>query len=386
MRHFLRFAIGLTAIVAGPALGQALTSEQQKKLEQYNKIMEELKPEHLFDYNVESRIELMVDGVRAEARQVHACEVIHDKGSLTQRRGQIIGQTKDSDNLHVVLPDGRALVVFRFNPCAWTDAAPEPGAAVELVPVDHKFGEKTAIAGTIATASGLVALLDNAVSPERLGYYGLTAMASLPGVSELKMSLVASTDVPVNDLAEDIPAMAIAEELAAVSRNPRYDFAAARTLTGRIDYGVMFQAALLDKPADSQSDQRLQPFATQEGWVLLVGSMSGPRAPAAEVTIDDRLQVDVDLSTNAKASQVGVMQSQIAKLLPLEPFKNNPKLDAWAIPVCIENDCIELQLRPATMSGVTTSFYTLYHPQTSRLVELQVSVDDLTQVLFSPQP
>lgn len=381
MRHFLGIVVGLAAIIVGPAVAQSLTSEQQKRLEELNKMLEELKPEHLFDYSVESRIELMVGGVRAEARQVHACEVIRDKGALTQQRGR----SKDSDNPHLVLPDGRAMILFRFNPCAWTDAAPELGTAVELVPVDLKSGENTLLQGGTATASGLVVLLDNAISPERLAFYELPDLASLPGISELQMSLVASTGVPANSLAENIPAVAEAEALVAVMREPFSDLVTARDLTDRINYAVMFYAALLDRTVDPQSDEGLRSFVDREDWVLLVGSKSGPRAAAAEVTIDNALRVDINLSTNAKATQVGVMQSLIAKLLPLGPFKNNPELKAWAIPVCIEQDCLEVQLLPTTMSGVTTTYYTLYHPPTGRMVELLVSVDSLIQVLNSPQ-
>ena len=403
-------------MVVLPAFGQTLTNEQQSKLVQFYQIMKELKPEHLFNYNVESHIELMVDGIRVEARQVHVCEVIHDKGSLNGRRDQIIGQTKDSDNLHLVLPDGRAMIVFRFNPCVWTDAAPEPGTAVEVVPVDRTSGENAALAGNTATTSGMVVLLDNAVNPERLAYFELTSLASLPGISELNMSLAATADVPSNTLVEDIPAMVNAAEalaatsrkssddvvsvpdpvvdiptmikavkaVAAIGRKPSDDFVSVSELTARIDQAIMFHASLLDSPVDMQSNEHLQPFVSQEGWVLVAGSPLGPGADA-EVTIDEKLQIDVDLSTDPNASQVGVMQSQIAKLLPLGPFKNNPKLQAWTIPVCIENDCVELQLRPASTLGVSTSVYTLFHPRTGRQVVLLVSVDDLAQVLLSRQ-
>jgi hypothetical protein len=56
-------------------------------------------------------------------------------------------------------------------------------------------------------------------------------------------------------------------------------------------------------------------------------------------------------------------------------------LKQWTFALCLEGDCVPLDVDVPAFGGYGTRYHTLYHPPTGRLVSVLVISDDLGRML-----
>lgn len=332
--------------------------------------------EHLFSYTIESVIELSWSGTPLRSRQVHHCEVVRHRTTFSGGRGVSV-RWHGSDNHHFLLPDGAALVLFGFRPCAWRDAPPKAGIQYKILP-KKRWESQESVDSTIAYSAGEIAWLDDRVEPKHIWVDDLTEFPTRPEVSAFQITARHSVESPVNELVANIPALAVLNEIATT------DDSSARSRLRQGQGFVLFNVALMD--ADQES-VHYEPFRYEQSWVHTGGD--GGRGKGAEQPIriaigDNPGRIDLDRQTPADRTWTGVTHSLLSSRLEVITY-GEFKSKAWPVEVCVEDACFPLRIS-TTARGSSFRPHTLFHPPSGRAVALTIRQDLLVDLANPDTP
>lgn len=380
--NFMKVAVVMAVMLCAPgmpALGQSTPAPEA--LQEFNQIMEALRPELLLEYAVETDLSFTYDGEAVASQQVHICKVIHDKGTLTARRDQIIGVPGRADSHHAVLADGRALVFFDINPCTWITTAPEPGRdyALTAMPDDPRLSVSSP--EEVGTIKGSVLLLDDAANPREVRSLDMAEFLSSSGVAGVKLVARATQGQPSNTLAADIPALSGAIELVAMYE--QYNGAIPPELLV-IYMGLQQQATHASAVffrIRAVVPRAVAPGATAapepgSGWAISSGSRRGETLETYRASFAlETGRLDIDL-TSGEAERIGTVLNFGRPRPAAEPLRYQPP-ERRDISVCLEGECLPVSL--TLLGGQGTGYYTLTHGHSGRTLELTILTDDLTE-------
>ncbi|HEV7277030.1 MAG TPA: hypothetical protein VGN80_12155 [Devosiaceae bacterium] len=364
-------ALSFFCLCAASAAAQGLPPEQQAKLEE---LAARFRPVQQFSYVLETEVSFSFRGQRVTSLKAELCDVVEDRGSLTRSAYGIISVPSGGDNHHAVLDDGSALVIYQLNPCVWTEAPPSVGSTYHIGP-DTTLG----LAKAPMAPPAMVAWLDHASHPQLLRLQNLEKFIESEEVTNFQVLASITSSIPPSTIASDIPVLAEVADLAQFMNEgtlPREDIGAERA--------VFFQARQLDAKAGA-THPGTQEHADGQRWVLLSGSRSGPGSERVQTSISKSApeRIEIDLDVPMPGHRIGLALSFIASRLKPAPYEPNPtKLQAWPFQVCIEGDCMDLQVPIHERNwGGYESYYSAYHPPTGRVVELVILESDLTLLL-----
>lgn len=331
--------------------------------------------EHLFSYTIESVVEFSWSGTPLRSRQVHHCEVVRHRTTFSGGRG-VSARWHGSDNHHFLLPDGAALVLFGFRPCAWRDAPPKAGIQYKILPKKRRESREL-VDPTIAYSAGEIAWLDDRVEPKHIWVDDLTEFPTRPEVSAFQITARYSFESPVNELVANIPALAVLNEIATT------DDSSARSRLQQGQGFVLFGAALGE--ADKASVY-YEPIQHETTWVHRRGSggRKGGRQPVRISIGDNPGQVEISTGLAAAHTWTGVTHSLLSSRLEVITY-GEFKSKAWPVEVCVEDACFPLRIS-TTARGSSFSAHTLFHPPSGRAVALTIRRDLLVDLANPDTP
>jgi len=358
--------------LAPPGAGAAhpTTPEDVKKL--LDLVFQSTEPSLRFVYSLEVSVSFKYEGEALSDMQRYRCEVIHDRGTIDVRRDRLVGITAGSENMHFVTRSGPALVLYDFNPCSWTDLPPSaPNATTYTLRPITDTGQPPAdpADGQTADVMGSMAVLDSATAARHISTYDLTSFETLPAVTGFQMTATATHRLPINTLGLDVPSI----------EGP--DRSAGETVSTRTG-ALLFQATEVDGPANPAQDRNLAALMGRKHWVIAEGVSRAFNGKDVAISIgDDPGEINLTPGSDP-ARQTGEMLSWADERLPSEPFGNGT-YKRWLFHVCIEGECVELRKAASAIGGTDTSYYTLFHPPTGRIILLTVVEDDLERFTTS---